>query len=136
MTPRSEHGMTLIELVIAIAVISMAAATIIGLLGFISRSSAAGMTRAQSTTVANAYLQDILRRSFDDVDDFDGRIDHGVVDALGNTIAGLENYTVAIDVSSAGIANLSSNDAHLVTVTVTDPLGESVVLSGFRARHP
>src|SRR5690606_19079683 len=75
MIVRSQRGMTLIELVVAIVVISMAAGTIIGLLAFMSRSSAEGMARVQSAAIANAYLQDILRRDFDTVDGFDGRVD-------------------------------------------------------------
>lgn len=136
MNRRPQRGMTLIELVVAIVVISMAAGTIVGLLAFMSRNSAEGMARVQSATIANAYLQDILRKSFDDVDDFDGRVDDGALDAFGNPIAGFENYTVTIDVGSSGIGNLSSADARVITVTVRDPLGELVRISGFKTRHP
>ncbi len=136
MIVRSQRGMTLIELVVAIVVISLAAGTIVGLLAFMSRSSAEGMARVQSAAIANAYLQDILRRDFDDVDGFDGRVDSQALDAFDNPVAGFENYRVAIDVSSSGIANLSSTDARIVTVTVTDPLGELVRISGFKARYP
>lgn len=136
MTARAQRGMTLIELVVAIVVISMAAGTIVGLLAFMSRSSAEGMARVQSAAIANAYLQDILRRDFDAVDGFDGRVDDEALDAFGNAIAGFEDYTVAIDVSSSSIADVSSADARVVTVTVTDPLGELVRISGFKTRYP
>lgn len=136
MKVRSQSGMTLIEIVVAIVVISMAAGTIVGLLAFMARGSAEEMARVQSTSIANAYLQQVLSRSFDEVDNYDGHVDDGAVDALGNAITGFERYSVAIDVRPAALVDLPSADAQLVTVTVTDPMGDRVVLSGFKARHP
>ena len=136
MSRRAQSGVTLVELVVAIVIIAMAAATIVGLLAFMSRNSAETMVQAQSASIANAYLNEVLDNPFDDVDDYDGRIDDGVVDAFGNAVPNLADYTVAIEVTTPGLGAIPNGDTHLVTITVTDPLGDVVKLGGFKARHP
>ncbi len=138
------RGFTLIELVIAIVIISTVAVTLVGLLAFISKTSAEGMTRTQSADIANAYLNEILRQEFsagdDDIDDYDGDVDNGVRDGSGNLVEGFENYRVSISVRSQafgpGTDNVPAARTRLVTVTVTDPLGETVRLSGIKTRRP
>jgi MSHA pilin protein MshD len=140
----NERGFTLVELVIAIVIVSTTAVTLVGLLAFISKTSAEGMARTQSADIANAYLNEILRQEFssgnDDIDNYNGDVDYGVRDGSGNIVAGLENYRVSIAVQNPtfgpGTHNVPGNRTRLVTVTVTDPLGESVRLSGIRTRRP
>jgi hypothetical protein len=135
---------TLIELVIAITLISMTAATIVGLLSFMSRGSAEGMVATQSAQIASAYLNRILAEDFrgttDDITSYNGDVYSGAEDALGNPIVGLESYRVVVTVSrpplSAGTDSVSGNDTRLVTITVTDPVGGITRLSGIRTRRP
>jgi type II secretory pathway pseudopilin PulG len=144
MTRGRNSGVTLIELVIAITLISMTAATIVGLLSFMSRGSAEGMVATQSAQIASAYLKRILAEEFrgttDDITPYNGDVYLGVEDALGNPVVGLENYRVAVTVSrptlSAGTDSVSGNDTRLVTVAVTDPIGGVTRLSGVRTRRP
>ena len=110
---RAQSGVTLIELVIAIVVIATAAATLVGLLAYMSRNSAEGMSRAQSAAIANAYLNEVLRAQFDasedDIDGYDGRIDVGARSALGTVPDELQSYTVAIDVANFPSPTLSAS---------------------------
>ena len=134
------RGFTLIELVIAIVVLSTIGITMVGLLAFISRTSAEGLTSTQSAIIANAYLQEILSQEFsgsdDDIDGYDGRVDTGARDGAGNTISGLENYRVQIAVQHVSVLpGVPASATRLVTVTVTDPMGDTVALSGVRAER-
>jgi prepilin-type N-terminal cleavage/methylation domain-containing protein len=137
------RGFTLIELVIAIVILSMITVTMVGLLAFISRTSAESLTSTQSAIIANAYLQEILRQEFsgasDDIDAFNGRVDTGARDGSNNLIPGLENYRVQIAVQhlsfGPGTNNVPASATRLVTITVTDPMGEWVRLSGLRTRR-
>lgn len=143
MSRSKQHGITLIELVIAIVVISMAISTLVGLLALISRGSAEGLARAQSASIANAYLNEIQGKEFsateDELVDYDGVARTGILDALGRPIAGLEEYRVQIDVRNVALGTAqatAAGDTYRITVEVTDPLGELVRISGFKTRHP
>lgn len=145
-----EQGATLIELVVAIVIIGMSGATIVGLLASISRYSAETMIQSQSASIANAYLSEILSRSFadpdgapetgrgnfDDVNDYDGLVDAGAADRYGNAVAGLGDYTVAVVVTQPGLGAIPTAQTRMVRVTVTHPLSTPVMLSGFKTQHP
>ena len=63
-----EHGATLIELIISIVVISIAASAVLGLLSGSVGRSADAMVMAQAVSIAEAYLEEILLKRFYDPD--------------------------------------------------------------------
>jgi MSHA pilin protein MshD len=141
---RRSHGMTLVELVIAITVIAIAVTSVLGLLSSIAVRSANAMTSTQSAAIAGAYLDEALSRAyahtvgpaaranFDDVRDYNF-IDNGARDANNNAIPNLNQYTVQI---TAGLAALGAvPDAIRVDVTVTAPNGTVTQLTGFRTNY-
>ena len=65
---RHQRGMTLIELVISIVIIGIAAAALYSAMASISGRSADPMLRQQSLAIAEAYLEEILLQSFTDPD--------------------------------------------------------------------
>ena len=161
MTSHSQRGATLIELVVAIVIISAAASTIVGLLAFMSRTSADALLQSQSTSIANAYLNEILSRPItdpnaptdagrdnaDDIDDYlnlAGNIvlpDALVRDRSGTLVAGLQNYRVQAVITQPPVwnapgINILPAQMRLVTITVTDPMGEITVLRGLKTQHP
>ncbi len=80
------------------------------------------------------------RAEYDDVDDYNGLDESPPIDALGNVRTGYTNYRVRVTVVYAGtganglgLANVQ--DAKLVTVTVTSPLGDNMVFSGYRVNY-
>ncbi len=75
--PRTEHGVTLIELVIAIVVIGITATAILQSLGFLTVSNVDPMLRSQANLVAQSTLSEVMSQSFFDGDD-DPRIDDTV----------------------------------------------------------
>ena len=140
------HGATLVELVIAIVVVAIAVASVLGLLSEISVRTAAAMTATQAESIASAYLDEALSKAFtdpdlapevgrqnlDDVGDYNF-VDNGARDAAGNLVPGLNQYTVQI---SAGLAALGAiPDAIQVDVRVTAPNGTISLLTGFRTNY-
>ncbi|MDH3645800.1 MAG: type II secretion system GspH family protein [Gammaproteobacteria bacterium] len=147
---RREQGVTLVELVVAITVIGIAASVILGLLSSNVGASADPMVRQQAVAVARAYMEEILlndfddpdgidgevaRVDFDDVDDYDALVDVGARNQFDNAIAGLADYTVAVDVNGSGaLPGVPVADALRVDVTVSRAPLLSFTLSGYRTR--
>ncbi len=141
---RRTHGMTLVELVIAITVIAIAVTSVLGLLSSIAVRSASAMMSTQSGAIASAYLDEALskaytpaanpagRTNFNDVRDYNFT-DVGARDANDNAIPNLNAYSVQI---GAGLDALGAiPDAIRVDVTVTAPNGTVTQLTGFRTNY-
>lgn len=145
-----QAGVTLIELLVSIVIVSIAASGVLGLLSMTTASSADPMIRHQAAAIAEAYLEEILlkpfadpdgvdgeasRADFDDLDDYDGLADIGARDQFGTAIAGLGTYNVAVGVTaSSGLTAVPAADALRVDVVVTHGLGINFMLSGYRTR--
>ena len=147
---RGQCGATLVELLVSIVIVSIAASTILGVLAMTTAGSADPMIRHQAAAIAEAYLEEILlkplndpngtdgelaRADFDDLDDYDGLSDAGARDQFGSPIAGLGDYNVAVSVTpSAALAAVPLADALRVDVTVSHASDVNFVLSGYRTR--
>jgi MSHA pilin protein MshD len=146
-----ERGVTMIELVVAITIVSMAAAAVLGAMSTISTRSANVMVRHQSVAIAEAYLEEILakpvanpnpalaettRATWDYVDQYNGLIDVGAHDQYGNAIPNLASYTVTVAVvQTSGLTGIAASNARRIDITVTDPTGIQVALSGYRTNY-
>jgi MSHA pilin protein MshD len=150
MSRQAQRGVTLIELVVSIVVISIAASAVLGVLARSVAHSADAMVMAQAVSIAEAYLEEISLKSFadpdgvdgetnridfDDVDDYSGLVDSGAHDQFGNAIAALAGYTVSVTVtSSAALASVPAADALRIDVRVAYPPLVNLTLSGYRTR--
>ncbi len=146
-----QAGTTLIELVIAIVIISIAASTILMALSTSFGSSADPMIRHQAVAIAEAYLEEITLKAFvdpdgtdgeasrdlyDDVDDYDGLVDVGARDQFNVALANLDNYTVTVAVTaSTGLPPIASTDNYLISVTITHAANINFTLSAYRANY-
>jgi MSHA pilin protein MshD len=143
MTAR-QRGATLVELIIAITVIAMAVTAVLGLLAAISMRSASAMTAAQAASIASAYLDEALSKSyphtigpaaranFDDVLDYNFT-DNGARDADDNPVPGLGQYVVQVTAAAAALGAVPN--AIRVDVSVTAPNGTVTRLTGFRTSY-
>ena len=145
---RRQSGVTLIELIASIVVVSIAVAGILGVFTSTVGRSADPMLRHQAVAIAEAYLEEILlkpfadpdgidgealRSMFDDVDDYDGPVDAGARDQFDNPLAGLGDYTISVTVATSGaLPAVGGGDALLVDVTVTRASDVAFTLSGYR----
>jgi MSHA pilin protein MshD len=145
---RAARGVTLIELVVAITIVSIAAVAVIGAMSVVSARSADAMIRQQGVALAEAYLEEIIlkpvvdpdgiaetgRANFDDVDDYNGLLDVGAHDQLGNAILGSYTVSVAV-VPTNALSGVPSSAARRIDITVTHPAGTNVLLSGYTAGY-
>jgi MSHA pilin protein MshD len=150
MRGRGERGATLIELVISIVVIAIAASAVLGVLSGSVGRSADAMVLSQGVAIAEAYLEEIslrpfddpdgadgeaVRSDFDDVDDYDGLLDVGARDQFGAALPPLAQYTVAVEVAaSPGLAGIPAADAQRIDVRVTHPGNIAIALTGYKTR--
>jgi MSHA pilin protein MshD len=149
MSIRKQSGTTLIELVIAIVIISIASSAILMVFSKTVGSSADPMIRHQAVAIAEAYLEEIALRSFadpdgvdgeasrdlyDDVDDYNGLVDAGARDQFNAALTGLENYTVTVAVTaSSALPSIASTDLFLISVTITHAANIDFTISAYRA---
>lgn len=142
--------MTLVELVISIVVVSIAVSAVVGVLASNVEHSADAMIVSQAVSIAEAYIEEIAlkpfddpdgmdgeasRADFDDVDDYDGLVDAGAADQFGNPIPALSGYAVAVDVTASGVLpGVPAADTLRVDVRVTQLPYVDLTVSGYRTR--
>jgi MSHA pilin protein MshD len=144
---KNNGGFTLIELVISMVVISIALGGVLMVMNYTVRHSADPMLQHQAVAIAESYLEEVLLRPYsdpdtsdgetvrnllDDVDDYDGWTDNGARDQEGTAIAGLESYTVSVDVADVVLNTVACKK---VTVTVSHPSVINLTLSGYRTDY-
>ena len=147
-------GVTLIELVISIVILSVAVVGVLSALGTIVGRSADPMIREQSIAIAEAYLEEIRltqfaavgscpsipgsggRINYSHICHYNGLSDSGIVDQNGNPVSGLDNYNVTVAVNnSANLNGLASSMVLRIDVNVTGPTNEIFSLSGYRTNY-
>ena len=147
---KPQVGVTLVELLVSIVIVSIAATGVLGVLSMTTAASADPMIRHQAAAIAEAYLEEIMlkpindpdgidgeatRANFDDLDDYHGLSDVGAHDQFGAPIAGLASYGIAVAVSpTAVLPSVPLADALRVVVVVTHSNDVNFVLSGYRTR--
>lgn len=147
---RPQRGVTLVELVVSIVIVAIAASAVLGVLSMTTARSADPMIRHQAAAIAESYLEEILlkpltdpdgidgeaaRADFDDLDDYDGLSDAGARDQFGSPVVGLGDYNVAVTVTpSAALPAVPVADALRVDVIVTHSNAVNYALSGYRTR--
>ncbi len=155
--PRRQGGLTLVELVVFIVIISVALAGVLVTFDTVVRRSADPMVSRQLQAIAEAMLEEVLlqdyqaplgspggttRADFDHVDQYNGfdSGSAGITYPDGNPVHGLGSYQVKVKVefpaAAWGGANLvPTADVKLITVTASRA-GQSFALSGYRTRDP
>jgi len=146
-----QRGVTLVELIVAITIVAIAATTILGTMATVASRSADAMVEQQAIAIGQAYLDEILQRwvvdpngtppntgrgSWDLVDQYNGLSDVGAHDQFGNAIAALSAYNVSVSVvSSTALTGIPGSAARRIDVTVTRAPNVAVILSGYRTSY-
>ncbi|MGW8392094.1 type IV pilus modification PilV family protein [Pseudoduganella sp. HUAS MS19] len=150
MSNRSAHGFTLVEMIIAMVIISVGLAGVITVLSRTSVQSADPMLTKQVTAIAEGMMEEIMlkpvkgpntpvpagagcmRTDFDEIKDYDG-YDQPVCDVTGT--AGVAGYRVKVGITAATGNALSGGlpGADVVRIQVTVNRGTtSYALAGWR----
>lgn len=153
-TNKAQHGISLIELILFIVIVSIAVAALLSVLNVNTKGSVDPLLRKQALAIAESLLEEVElhdfsnptggftgaaiqanRGNFDDVMDYNGFATTGIYPADGSSIAvsGLTNYSVRVEVTDATIAGVTA--AKQITVTVTDPRGETLDAVGYRVNY-
>ncbi|MCP1728086.1 MSHA pilin protein MshD [Natronospira proteinivora] len=139
-----QRGVTLIELIISIVVIGIAAAAILAVYTTVIRASADPMIRAQAIAIGEAYMEEILaqpisgsaspgddRADLDNVPAYDELSDSGAHNAEGEPIDGLEDYQVDVLVTADN--TFATGNEFRIDVSVADQAGTvNITLSSWR----
>lgn len=144
--PDAQTGVTLIELILSMVIISIAITGLFSAMTFTIRHSSDPMVQHQAIAVAEAYLEEIIlqayadpdgneagetRSTFDDVDDYNGFTDNGVHNQQGLADANLSRYSVSVSVS-APMTLVDGVVAKKIKVTVASTGIDSIELIGYR----
>jgi MSHA pilin protein MshD len=157
MSNRHQRGVTLVELIVAIVIVSVGLAGVLAALSRTTVTSANPMVIKQMTAVAEGMMEEIQLRSFtveapieaplnacarnhfNDVLDYHGYA-QPVCDMSGTPLPLAGEMTVAVNAVIAGAGApitagaLPPADAIVIDVTVTSG-GQSHVLRGWRTRY-
>lgn len=145
---RTERGLSLIELIVAITIVAAGVTAVLGAHAAIATRSADAMVRQQAVAIAESYLEEASlkayadpdgvdgetsRSAFDDVDDYDALDDDGIRDQNGTAIAALASYRATVSVvATSALTGVASASARRIDVTVTGPQNVRVTLSAYR----
>ena len=158
MIRKRQAGVTLVELVVSIVVISVGVAGILAVITRTTSSSADPVVMHQAIAVAEAYLEEILpkdfadptqietggpggepgetRPIFDDVSDYNGLADAVARDQTNTAIAGLGAYSVNVTVTNDGtLPGIGAVNAKRIDVSVSGPFGDAVTISSYRTNY-
>jgi Tfp pilus assembly protein PilV len=150
MSIKRQAGITLVELILYIVIVSIGIAGILSVMNITSQHSADPMVRKQALAVAESLLEEIAlkdfsdpdgseagetRPTFDDVDDYDGYNSNGIKDINEVAIGALADYQVNVTVAGAALGGIAAGEALLVTVIVSGPGNESITLNGYRTNY-
>jgi MSHA pilin protein MshD len=150
---RRQSAFTLIEVLVTLVVIAVAAAALMSVFTNMVRGSADPVIQQQATTVAEAYMEEILRKSygdpvvtetgaaeagetrasFNDVQDYNSLPDNLVRNQNNNPVAALADYAVTVNVNAAV---LNGVNAMRIDVSVSHPSTGTIALSAFRTNYP
>ncbi|MBK9954299.1 MAG: type II secretion system protein [Rhodocyclaceae bacterium] len=142
---RRPRGMTLMELVLAIAVIGIGLAGVLVAFNQAVFRSADPLVRKQMLAIAEEMMEEVrlkpfaptanaapaacARNTYNDIDDYNGYAAAAVCDIDGNIITSLAAYGVAVTVTAANLPNGVA--AKRIVVTVSHG-GDTLTLTGYR----
>lgn len=149
-----QTGVTLIELILFIVIVSVAIAGILTVMSTVVKSSSDPVLRKQAVAMADAVLEEVLARAYSDPDGTSGETTRPTMDdvsdyayfdgsatakkilgsqMLGGTTSPLpDSFWAKVDIATVTV---SAQTVKKITVTVINPQGESYVLSGYRGNY-
>tara|TARA_B110000211_G_scaffold122546_1_gene141333 strand:- start:4297 stop:4782 length:486 start_codon:yes stop_codon:yes gene_type:complete len=160
---KSVQGMSLVEMILTIVIISVAMVASLRSFSVLSGRSSDVMVQTRALDLAQLYLDEIMSHRFDEdtgvygtptftgacriTDDGENRDDYDDVDdfaEISNEVPALidsslaadyAGFTVSVDVTCDDSIGVNTDGAKLVTVTITDPIGNDSVFSVYKGNY-
>ena len=157
-TRHNQHGISLVELIMFIVIVGVALAGILLVMNVTTKNSADPLIHKQALAAAESLLEEIELQDFipvsgvtsvnqanraslyhivSDYNGFPNDATTGIYSVNGVPITGLGNYNASVTVANAALGGITAGSASavLVTVTVTDPQGNNIQVSGYRTAY-
>lgn len=147
---QAQAGLTLVELVVALVIAGVVISTLWSAWAFMGRTSADPLVARQQLAVAQALLREIElqplpgtavaaatpgRTGFASISDYHGLTLAGITDIEGQALPGLQSYGATISVVPQALAGVPQSAGWWVTVRVSGPQGDNLVLGQWRAQR-
>jgi MSHA pilin protein MshD len=150
-----QRGISLIELIIFIVIISVALTGILLVMNQVTAHSADPLIHKQAMAVAESLLEEIELQDFISqsgvtnavtagnraseyhiVNDYNNfKTTAGIIDINNTAVAGLGSYNASVAVTNELLNGIAAGSSVRITVTVTDPLNNSIVIDGYRTAY-
>ena len=157
-TKPRQHGISMIELIMFIVIVSVGIVGILSVMTFSAKHSADPLIQKQALAIAESLLEEIelsdfndpgagncnpcaTRALFDDVADYNGYLTAGgIVSILNVAVPGLGSYNISpavqvVAISAGELGAVPVASAKRITVNVTDPSGQVTTLTGYRTNY-
>lgn len=152
-----QRGVSLIELIMFIVIISSALIGILSVMNITTAHSADPLVHKQAIAVAESLLEEIelqdftaaaahvavnagnrsssLATGYHIISDYNGFHMAGITRPDGTAITGLSSYIADVSVQNRALGTIPAAGAVLITVTVTDPSGNPIQIDGYRTAY-
>jgi MSHA pilin protein MshD len=158
-TRHRQLGISLIELIMFIVIVSVALTGILLVMNVTTTNSADPLVRKQALAVAESLLEEVELQDFipaagvatpnpvtqtnrasqyhivSDYNGFPNDLTTGIYSVDGAAIAGLGNYNANVTVINEALNGIAAGSAVRITVTVTDPQNNTIAIDGYRTKY-
>lgn len=139
------NGLTLIELIVSILIMSVGLLGIMSVFSLTAGKNVNPLIQKQALAIAQSYMNEILsqaysggvatgRSNYTNIDNYNGLTDYGAKNQDGVSIIGLSRYTVSVAVSAPQTLT-GGVEAKSITVKVLGPGAIEVTLVGYRTNY-
>ncbi len=161
-SPMLQRGISLVELIMYIVIVSVAITGILAVMDQVTRYSADPLVQKQAIAVAESLLEEIELQDFNSasgvtscptgpnlvtqanrasqyhiVCDYNGFSTTGIFSLNDSTSASavLANYTANVAITNEAFNGIAAGSAVRITVTVIDPQNNTISIDGYRTAY-
>lgn len=150
---RKISGATLVELIIAMVIISTTVIAFLNTYRIITLNSTDPMITKQSVMIAESLMDEIMgksiekpidgftgpfnesnRKNFDSLMDYNGFTMVGIKNLNGVAIPALSSYSVIVNINNVAIGTIPVSDSYQINIQVTNSLG-IIKFKGYRFNY-
>jgi MSHA pilin protein MshD len=146
---RHHRGLTLIELIVALALAGVLLGSMWSAWSLMGRGSADPLVARQQLAIAQSLLREIDlqpisganavatpgRTGYASITNYNGLAMSGITDVEGSAVSGLSAYGATVSVTPLALAGVPAGSGYWITVSVTGPDARALVLGAWRSKR-